>query len=65
MSRIGKKPIPIPKEVKVGLKGDLLTVSGPKGELSRKIHPKVKVRTEDDRVLVSVDGGEINFDLLN
>jgi large subunit ribosomal protein L6 len=58
MSRIGKKPIPIPKEVKVGLKGDLLTVSGPKGELSRKIHPKVKIRTEDDQVLVSVDGGD-------
>ncbi|NNG06936.1 MAG: 50S ribosomal protein L6, partial [Desulfobacteraceae bacterium] len=38
MSRVGKKPISLPKEVKIDLKGDLLTVKGPKGELRRKIH---------------------------
>ena len=34
MSRIGKMPIPVPKDVKIDLKGDMLTVKGPKGELS-------------------------------
>lgn len=55
MSRIGKKPIPIPKEVKIDLKGDLLTVKGPKGELSRKIHPAVNVINENDEIVVSID----------
>lgn len=55
MSRIGKQPIPIPKEVKIELKEDLLTVKGPKGELKRVIHPKINVNMENDQVLVSVD----------
>ena len=54
MSRIGKKPIPIPKEVKIDFEGDLLTVKGPKGKLSRKIHPRVNVRYENDEIVVSV-----------
>ena len=55
MSRVGKKPIHIPKEVKTDIKGDLLTVKGPKGELSRKIHPRVNVRNENDEIIVDVD----------
>lgn len=55
MSRIGKKPIPIPKEVKIKQDGDLLTVTGPKGELKRKVHPMVKINTSNDQVIVSVD----------
>ncbi|MFC1869559.1 50S ribosomal protein L6, partial [Thermodesulfobacteriota bacterium] len=55
MSRIGKMPIPIPKDVKVDLKNDILTVKGPKGELIRNIHPKVNVNTEDNQILVSVN----------
>ncbi len=47
MSRIGKKPIAIPKEVEVKLEGSWLKVKGPKGELSREI---------DSRVTVEVDG---------
>lgn len=58
MSRIGKKPITIPKEVKIDLDCDLLTVTGPKGELKRKIHPKVNVRTENDQIVVSVNDGD-------
>ena len=54
MSRIGKMPIPIPKDVSVDLKGSLITVKGPKGELKQVIHPKVTVITEDNQVLVSV-----------
>ena len=54
MSRIGKKPIEIPKTVSIDLKDDLLTVKGPKGQLHRKIHPKVSVKTDDGRILLTV-----------
>lgn len=54
MSRIGKMPISIPKDVKVDLTGDLLIVKGPKGELKRNIHPKVKVSADKDQIVVSV-----------
>ena len=37
MSRIGKKPIPMPSGVSATVEGQLLTVKGPKGELSRVI----------------------------
>ncbi len=54
MSRIGKKPILIPKDVKIKLEGDTIKVKGPKGELSRKIHPRVQVNIDGDNVMVSV-----------
>ena len=57
MSRIGKKPISLPKEVKIDLKGDLLTVKGPKGELRREIHPRVNILTENDQIVVSIEDG--------
>ena len=42
MSRVGKKPIPLPKGVKVKI-GDVLEVSGPKGTLTVPIQPGVRV----------------------
>jgi len=54
MSRVGQKPISLPQEVKIDLKGDLLTVKGPKGELRRKIHPTVHILTENDQIVVSI-----------
>ena len=38
MSRIGKKPIPLPKGVTVGQEGDSLTIKGPKGQLDTPSH---------------------------
>ena len=55
MSRIGKKPIQIPKGVTIDLKDDLLKIKGPKGGLERKIHPKVSLQIEDDHILVAVE----------
>jgi large subunit ribosomal protein L6 len=55
MSRIGKKPIPIPKDVKIDMKGDLLTIKGSKGELERKIHPRVNVNTDNNQLFVLVN----------
>lgn len=54
MSRIGQKPIIVPKEVEVTLDGEVLSVKGPKGELRRLLHPKVKVEVNDSRIVVSV-----------
>ena len=47
MSRIGNAPVEIPAGVTVTLgEGNLVTVKGPKGELSRHIHPEMKVTVE-------------------
>ena len=54
MSRIGKKPVPIPAGVTVDLKDETLKVKGPKGELALTIHPKVTVSKNDSEIIVSV-----------
>jgi len=54
MSRIGKKPIAIPKGVEVRFEGDRLKVKGPKGELNLNVHPDVKLDIEDNSIAVSV-----------
>lgn len=56
MSRIGKKPVPIPAGVKVALNGAVLAVEGPKGKLSLQIHPKVKVEQKDGTIAVQRTG---------
>ncbi|HLU10414.1 MAG TPA: 50S ribosomal protein L6 [Oceanobacillus sp.] len=53
MSRIGKKPIPIPDKVSVNIDGQNITVKGPKGELSLSIHPDMKVTQEDGNLVVT------------
>ncbi len=47
MSRIGKKPIPIPDKVQVEIVENRVTVRGPKGELSRTFDPDLKIEQED------------------
>jgi large subunit ribosomal protein L6 len=53
MSRVGKKPIPIPNGVTVSVADDLITVKGPKGQLQMDIHPAVKIAIEGSEVLCS------------
>jgi large subunit ribosomal protein L6 len=55
MSRIGKKPIPIPKNVNVDIKGDMLVLKGPLGELQIRVHPAVQVNAGEGQILVSVE----------
>ena len=43
MSRIGKKPISLPKGVDVKVDGTTVSVKGPKGQLSQQIHSELKV----------------------
>ncbi len=55
MSRIGKLPINIPAGVTVDFKDDVVTVKGPKGELSQKIDPSIKLNIENAQITFSVD----------
>jgi len=52
MSRIGKRPIPIPPKVTLTLDGQKVTVKGPKGELSRVLPGEVILEQEGDTLLV-------------
>ena len=52
MSRIGRRPIPVPAGVDVVLDGSSIRVKGPKGELSRTLNDKVVVRREADEIVV-------------
>ena len=47
MSRIGKKPIPFSNQVKVEIAGGQISVQGPKGKLSLRLHPSMAVKVED------------------
>lgn len=52
MSRIGRMPIDIPAGVTVALNGQVITVKGPKGELTRTLHPDMKVTVADNVITV-------------
>ncbi len=53
MSRIGKLPIAVPAGVTVTVKDNVVTVKGPKGELSQELDPQIKVTLEDGHLSVS------------
>lgn len=53
MSRIGKKPVEIPKGVTINLDGNNIKVKGPKGELSRTIHPSMKTEIAEGELIVT------------
>jgi large subunit ribosomal protein L6 len=53
MSRIGRLPIAVPSGVDVSIDGRTLTVKGPKGSLTRELHPDITVSREDDRLVVT------------
>jgi ribosomal protein L6, bacterial type len=54
MSRIGRAPIVVPPKVQVNWTEDnVVTVKGPKGQLSQKIHPDLKLNLEEGKLVVS------------
>jgi len=53
MSRIGRLPIQVPAGVDVAIDGRHITVSGPKGSLSRDLHPEMTVNRDGDALLVT------------
>jgi large subunit ribosomal protein L6 len=52
MSRIGKKPIEIPQNVKVKIEGQQVKIEGPKGELYRNVRPEIKVELQENQIMV-------------
>jgi large subunit ribosomal protein L6 len=57
MSRVGKKPIPLPKGVKVNI-GEELQVEGPKGKLSVPLPPGIKVNQTNGTIEIARDGDQ-------
>jgi large subunit ribosomal protein L6 len=53
MSRIGRLPITVPSGVDVTIDGRNVTVKGPKGTLSRSLHPDITVSREDASIVVT------------
>lgn len=51
MSRVGKKPITIPQNVKVKIEAGKIFVEGPKGKLDMTVHPRIEVKLEDGKVV--------------
>ena len=53
MSRIGRLPIAVPSTVDVTIEGRRVTIKGPKGTLTRELHPDMTVSREDDTLVVT------------
>jgi large subunit ribosomal protein L6 len=55
MSRIGKLPINIPAGVTVSHENGIVTVKGPKGELSQKVDPSIIMKMENGQITFEID----------
>ncbi|PPF88735.1 50S ribosomal protein L6 [Subtercola sp. Z020] len=53
MSRIGRLPIPIPAGVDITIDGQLVSVKGPKGELTLSVKAPIEAKVEDGQILVT------------
>jgi large subunit ribosomal protein L6 len=53
MSRIGRKPVVVPKGVTLQLQGHDVAVKGPRGELRRRIHPDMQIALDKDQFTVA------------
>ncbi|MDE7368725.1 MAG: 50S ribosomal protein L6, partial [Muribaculaceae bacterium] len=53
MSRIGKAPIEIPAGVTVKIDNNIVTVKGPKGELTQAVNPDLTVKVEDNHIVIT------------
>ncbi len=52
MSRTGKKPVAVPENVKVQFEGNYITVTGPKGQLSRELHREMIIEQNEGWIMV-------------
>ncbi|HEX5780490.1 MAG TPA: 50S ribosomal protein L6 [Solirubrobacteraceae bacterium] len=53
MSRIGKKPIPVPTGVTVTIEPEVVRVAGPRGDLAERKNRAIEIRQEGDELLVT------------
>ena len=58
MSRLAKRPIPVPKSTEVNASGGMLVIKGPKGELARPMHRLVTVAVGPEGVQVTPKGSD-------
>src|SRR6201994_3469737 len=60
MSRIGRQPIDVPSGVTIAIEPERVTVNGPKGELSERVHRDIHIEQDGDQVVVTrpTDRGE-------
>ncbi|MDU4961532.1 MAG: 50S ribosomal protein L6 [Sporomusaceae bacterium] len=65
MSRIGRLPITVPQGVTIKIDGNLVSVKGPKGELSRSIHPDMILELDGDVLNVKRPSEEKNHRALH
>ena len=65
MSRIGRKPVTLPKGVTAQIDGHKVTVKGPKGEISRTLHADMAITLEDGSVLVKRPSDEAQHKALH
>ncbi len=61
MSRIAKKPIAIDSKINFELKDNVVTVKGPKGELSMNLHESVSVEQKDGELLVTANSDDMIY----
>jgi large subunit ribosomal protein L6 len=65
MSRIGKKAIPVPKNVTATVDGHTVKVKGPKGELERRLHPAMAIALDDGNIVVQRPSDEADHRALH
>src|SRR5213596_1484931 len=65
MSRIGRKPVALPKGVTAQIDGHKITVKGPKGEISRTLHKDMVLSLEDSTVVVKRPSDEAQHKALH
>jgi large subunit ribosomal protein L6 len=65
MSRIGRKPIPVPKNVTATVEGQTVKVKGPKGELERRLHASMAISLDDGSIVVQRPSDEPNHRALH
>ncbi|ADL06925.1 50S ribosomal protein L6 [Thermosediminibacter oceani] len=65
MSRIGKKPIEIPKGVEVKIEGNIVTIKGPKGSITKEFHKDMQILQEDGKIIVKRPSDDKNHKALH
>lgn len=58
MSRVGEKPIIVPEGVKVRIEGNTFTVDGPKGRLTRKVLPGMRIEIKEQEIIIKRPSSE-------
>lgn len=64
MSRVAKKPVPLPKGVEATLEGQLIKVKGPKGTMEWQCHPSVEAKQEEGALQFSPKNGGVQANAL-